>query len=33
MGVEGRDGNGRLWLIEFVSYQMEGVLTFVDNFL
>lgn len=33
MGVEGRGGNGWLWLIEFVSYQMGGILIFVDNFL
>lgn len=26
-------GNGWLQLIEFVSFQMEGTLTFVDNFL
>lgn len=33
MGVEGRGGDGWLWVIEFISYQLEGTLTFVDDFL
>lgn len=32
MGVGGRGGGGQLWVIEFVSSQLEGTLTFVDDF-